>query len=102
MVLLTTATGGFEAKCLAAQLGAEGVLWELRGAVDGVYPLGTVDVYVDAADLSLARDVLGHVEPVSVDDAATATGWTRSEVAVLLGGAVGLAGIVAARVLTLG
>jgi len=47
-VRLLTAAGSFEGKLIAAQLGAEGILWELRGGVDGPYPVGPVDVYVEA------------------------------------------------------
>ncbi len=66
MVRLLTTYDVFEAKLLAARLGSEGVLWELRGGVDNAYPLGPVHVYVDEADLSVAHDVLapvGDVEP---------------------------------------
>jgi hypothetical protein len=65
MVRLLTTYDVFEAKLLAARLGSEGVLWELRGGVDNAYPLGPVHVYVDEADLSVAHDVL---EPVAVDE----------------------------------
>jgi hypothetical protein len=58
MVRLTTAAGSFEARLLAARLGAEGILWELRGNVDGPFAFGPVDVLVDHADLSVAQDIL--------------------------------------------
>jgi hypothetical protein len=58
MVRLLTTYDVFEAKLVAARLGSEGVLWELRGGVDNAYPLGPVHVYVDEADLSVAHDVL--------------------------------------------
>lgn len=49
MVRLTTVTGAFHARVLAARLGADGILTELRGNVDGPYPgMGLVDVYVEA------------------------------------------------------
>ena len=47
MVRLATVQSGFEAKVLAARLGAEGIVWELRGGVDGPYPMGPVTVLVD-------------------------------------------------------
>ncbi len=47
----------FEAQLLAARLGAEGVVWQMRGACS-VYPFGTVDVLVDADDLERARELL--------------------------------------------
>jgi hypothetical protein len=57
MVHLVTVDGPFEAKVLAARLGAEGIVWELRGASD-VYPVGRSHVYVDEADLRSARELL--------------------------------------------
>jgi hypothetical protein len=58
MVPLTTAAGSFEARVLVARLGAEGILWELRGNVDGPFAFGGVVVLVDAADLDTAREIL--------------------------------------------
>ena len=108
MVLLATLSDSFEAKCLAARLGAEGVLWQLRGAVDGVYPLGTVDLLVDADDLDVARELLSCVEPDDDEGAAgeraagdSAT-LSRHELVALGIGALGLASLVAARVFVLG
>jgi hypothetical protein len=63
MVTLRTASSGFEAQLLAARLGAEGIVWELRGNVGGPYPVGPVSVLVpeeqldDALDLLLADEV---------------------------------------------
>ena len=58
MVRLTTAGDSFEARVLAARLGSEGIVWELRGAVDGPLTFGVVDVLVSADDLALARELL--------------------------------------------
>jgi len=60
MVCLTCASSAFEARVLAARLGADGIVTELRGAgLDVVYPTaGTVDVYVSVDDFELARDLL--------------------------------------------
>ena len=58
MALLTTAPGPFAARVLAARLGSEGILWELRGNLDGPYPIGAVQVLVRAADLRDARELL--------------------------------------------
>ena len=58
MVRLTTCGDAFEARVLAARLGAEGIVWSLRGGHDGPLALGTVDVLVDADDYSAARDLL--------------------------------------------
>ena len=41
MTTVATAASAFQAKVIAARLGAEGIVWELRGNVDGMYPLGS-------------------------------------------------------------
>lgn len=58
MIHLTTAPTAFEAKLVAARLGAAGVLWELRGNVDSVYPVGQVEVLVEGAEADFARELL--------------------------------------------
>lgn len=58
MVPLTTAANPFAARILAAHLGAEGIVWELRGNVDGPYPVGPVEVLVAVDDLAVAREVV--------------------------------------------
>jgi hypothetical protein len=45
----------FEAKVVTAQLGADGILWELRGVVDSMYPLGGIDVLVPLDELAAAE-----------------------------------------------
>lgn len=72
MVHVVTASGAFHARVIAARLGAAGILCEVRGGLDGPYPLGgCVDVLVpddeaaearallaaDAAEAALARQV---------------------------------------------
>ncbi len=57
MAHLASVDSPFEAKVLAARLGAEGILWELRGASD-VYPVGQTHVWVDEASLADARELL--------------------------------------------
>jgi hypothetical protein len=49
--------GAFEARIIAARLGAEGIVWTLRGA-DGVYPVGGTDVLVFEQDVDRARELL--------------------------------------------
>jgi hypothetical protein len=69
MVPLTTAANPLAARILAAHLGAEGIVWELRGNVDGPYPVGPVEVLVPAADLELARALVkSDDEPFTVLD----------------------------------
>lgn len=48
----------FEAKVMTARLGADGILWELRGIVDSMYPLGGIDVLVPVEELDAARQSL--------------------------------------------
>jgi hypothetical protein len=64
MVRLVTAEDAFGAKVLAARLGVEGIIWELRGGVDGPYPLGPVQVFVTEEDLAEARAVLASTTPL--------------------------------------
>lgn len=53
-----TASSPMEAKVLVARLGAEGIVWELRGSVDGPLALGPIDVLVDANELDSACELL--------------------------------------------
>ena len=85
MVRLLTTYDVFEAKLVAARLGSEGVLWELRGGVDNAYPLGPVHVYVDEADLSVAHDVLA---PVADDDEPELSPEARRSAAAIVASVV--------------
>jgi hypothetical protein len=63
----------FEAKVVTARLGADGILWELRGIVDSLYPLGRIDVLVPldelaAAQLSLSEDAAARAEALAAID----------------------------------
>jgi hypothetical protein len=59
MVPLTTVGSTFEARVVMARLGADGILTQLRGARDGVYPLpGPVEVFVMADQADEARELL--------------------------------------------
>jgi len=74
MVRVATASGPFEAKLLAARLGADGIVWELRGGADSIYPMGPIDVLVAADDADVARVLLApdDEEPgPEPDDVAT-------------------------------
>jgi hypothetical protein len=51
-------TDPFHARVLAARLGSEGIVTQLRGGIDNPYPMGDVEVLVAEADLELARDLL--------------------------------------------
>jgi hypothetical protein len=73
MVPLTTAASPFAARVLAAHLGAEGIVWELRGNVDGPYPVGPVEVLVAEGDLALAREVVAEQRAAAPDAGGGAT-----------------------------
>jgi Putative prokaryotic signal transducing protein len=68
MVRLLTTLDQFEARVLVARLGAEGILWELRGGHDGPYPMGPVHVYVEADDLARAEELLAATAELPVED----------------------------------
>ena len=80
MVRVATAADAFEAKLFAARLGAEGIVWEFRGGVDGMYPVGPFEVLVESRAADTARMLLhAPVEPgLGEDDPATAPRWSRS------------------------
>jgi hypothetical protein len=72
MVPLTTAPNPLAARIIAAHLGAEGIIWELRGNVDGPYPVGPVEVLVAETDLDVARALVAAAEAgaLALDDVA--------------------------------
>jgi len=69
MVRLATVRSGFEAKVIAARLGSEGIVWELRGNADSMYPVGPVEVLVTEEDVDVARELLLVDEVESAFDA---------------------------------
>jgi hypothetical protein len=58
MVRLTTIGDPIGARILTARLGSDGVVWEVRGGLDGPYPMGPFHVYVDEGDFEAATDIL--------------------------------------------
>ena len=58
MVHLRTVPDAFHARVIAARLGADGILTELRGAVGGPYPIGAVSVWVSVDDEPIASELL--------------------------------------------
>ncbi|MGH9155155.1 MAG: hypothetical protein ACRD1K_04755 [Acidimicrobiales bacterium] len=59
MVHLTSVHHPFHARVIAARLGSDGILTELRGQLDSPYPVaGEVAVYVVREDLPVARELL--------------------------------------------
>lgn len=89
------------ASVLAARLGSEGVVCDVRGP-SGSYPFGPAHVYVLEGDLAEARAVLAIID----DDAADPPGPSRARPPIIIFGAllivVVLIGISIARVLVLG
>ena len=58
MVHVRTVGGAFHARVIAARLGAEGIVTELRGNVGSVYPFGAVSVWVSSEDAEAASELL--------------------------------------------
>jgi hypothetical protein len=85
MVRLATVASTFHARVIAARLGAEGIMVQLRGNVDGIYPMGDTHVYVESDELEAARELLllDEVEsafdqsPEPAPDRAPAARWPR-------------------------
>jgi hypothetical protein len=64
MVPVARVSHGFEARVLVARLGSEGIVTQVRGSLDGPYPVGAVEVLVEEDQLVAAREILtaGPVE----------------------------------------
>jgi pyruvate/2-oxoglutarate dehydrogenase complex dihydrolipoamide acyltransferase (E2) component len=58
MVHVRTVNGAFHARVIAARLGADGIITELRGNVGSVYPFGQVSVWVSSEDAEAAAELL--------------------------------------------
>jgi hypothetical protein len=58
MVHVRTVSTQFHARVIAARLGAEGILTQLRGNVGGPYPFGEVSVWVGEDDAEEASELL--------------------------------------------
>ena len=59
MVPVRKVSDQFEARVLAARLGSEGIVAQLRGGgIDGPYPMGAIEVLVSEDDLEIARELL--------------------------------------------
>jgi hypothetical protein len=86
MVRLATVAHPFHARVIAARVGAEGIVTELRGSVDGPYPMGDVYVYVSEDDLPAARELLlaDEVESAFDDEEGFDEGGTPRELWIIL------------------
>ncbi|MHB1930227.1 MAG: hypothetical protein ACYDEN_08380 [Acidimicrobiales bacterium] len=58
MVHVRTVPSAFHARVIAARLGADGILTELRGNVGGPYPIGETSVWVPAGEAEVAQALL--------------------------------------------
>jgi hypothetical protein len=58
MVHLRTVHSVFHARVIAARLGADGIVTQLRGNLDGPYPVGDVSVWVAEDDAECASELL--------------------------------------------
>jgi hypothetical protein len=87
MVRLATVASSFHARVIAARLGVEGMTIELRGNVDGFYPIGDVHVFVDEDDLAAAQELLLVDEVESAfDDPSEMSDWSAPrELWIVLG-----------------
>ena len=100
MVHLRTVRDAWEANVLAARLGAEGIVTQLRGNLSGPYPLGAVTVFVEADQAELAGELLLadeveasflSVSEVSADE-EHGRRWTRYRRPLAAAAALALAG----------
>ncbi len=97
MVRLATVNTSFHARVIAARIGAEGILTELRGNLDGPYPMGDVHIFVAEDDLPTAQELLMADEVESAFDEETDPGRAPVELWVVLAAALALAAIVLTR-----
>ncbi|MEO1064064.1 MAG: DUF2007 domain-containing protein [Actinomycetota bacterium] len=58
LVPLVTLNDAFAARILVARLGSDGILCQLRGGMDGPYPVGPVVVLVESDRLDEASELL--------------------------------------------
>ena len=99
MVRLATVASSFHARVIAARLGVEGMTIELRGNVDGIYPIGDVHVFVDEDDLAAAQELLLVDEVESAFDApCEPVDWAAPrELWIVLGAILGMAAVLFVR-----
>ena len=89
LVPLVTMTDAFSARVLVARLGADGILCQLRGGMDGPYPLGPVVVLVEADRLDEATELVdyddGSGPPAREVPAASVPSWAVLALPITLG-----------------
>ena len=91
MVRVRRVRDPFEARVLAARLGAAGLIVQLRGGgVDSVYPMGAVEVLVSEDDLEVARELLladeveSAFDPTDPAPRPAAPGWRPWVIGLIL------------------
>ena len=98
MVRLVTVRTSFHARVIAARLGSDGIVTDLRGNVDGLYPVGEVHVYVDQEDLAEAQELLLADEVESAfDEPDEPPELRRRELWLVLGAVFGIFVVMLAR-----
>ena len=99
MVRLATVRNSFHARVIAARLGSEGMVTELRGNVDGMYPVGEAYVFVAEDDYEAARELLLADEVESAFDGPNDDVDLRTprELWILLAAVLVLAAILVSR-----
>lgn len=108
LVHLRTVPGVFHARVIAARLGADGIVTELRGAIGGPYPFGGVSIWVALEDQPTASELLMADEVESAFDDTPESppsrrllfGFEARRVAAALFLVMMVAGTVAGRLLT--
>jgi hypothetical protein len=106
MVCVARVPDAFTARVIAARLGSEGVLAQLRGGgIDGPYPMGEVQVLVSEGDLATAQELLlaDEVEDALAgggdgDDSDEVPGLSTRERLLLLGAVAAIVVFALARV----
>jgi len=99
MVRLVTVSSTFHARVIAARLGAEGILSDLRGNVDGPYPMGDVHVFVPDDELDAASELLlaDEIESAFDDGDSTDDGARPWELWIVIAAIVTAAALSLAR-----
>ncbi len=100
MVRLATVGSSFHARVIAARVGAEGIVTDLRGNLDGPYPMGDVHVFVAEDDLASAQELLmaDEVESAFDDpDDQVDVGQHAPEMWLVLASILALAAVLLAR-----
>jgi hypothetical protein len=99
MVRLATVNNSFHARVIAARVGAEGIVTELRGNLDGPYPVGDVHVFVEETDLSTAQELLmaDEVESAFDDDGEVVLDGGAPQLWLVLATILALAAVLFAR-----